>query len=263
MWNFLSRDPLRSSSACYSLTKVVSSFGMYWDYWLVTLFFGIAVPILGRRRIRKLLALPDTTKSDRLRLYTSTIIFQWIAAMFIYVRSGKHGLSASTLGLTYGIAWPRTAGVAILLSTLVIANQLLSLRALPQHPEAAKGHLQQVALKIFPRDAGERAMFFVLVVTVAVCEEFIFRGFFQPLFTALAGVSLAVGILGSAVMFGVSHLYQGRRGLITTFVIGLLFSGVTAWTGSLLPSVVAHFFTDILAGFVAPRKIREALNSSG
>ena len=232
---------------------------MHWDYWLVTLFFGIAVPVLGRRRIQTLLALPDTSKTDRLRLYSSTIVFQWIAAAFIYLRTGRHGVSPAALGLTHGVNWTRTLGTAVFLSALLIMNQLVSLRALPLHPEAARGHLQQVALKIFPRDAMERVVFVVLVVTVAICEEFIFRGFFQYLVASLAHGLIAASILGSAALFAVSHLYQGRRGLITTFVIGSIFSSVTTWTGSLLPSILAHFFTDILAGLVAPAKIREAL----
>ena len=70
-----------------------------------------------------------------------------------------------------------------------------------------------------------------------------------------------VGIVGSAAIFALAHLYQGRRGLVSTSVIGLLFSAIRAWTGSLLAPLVAHFVADLAAGLLAPRKLGVALAS--
>jgi membrane protease YdiL (CAAX protease family) len=116
-------------------------------------------------------------------------------------------------------------------------------------------------MKIFPRDAIERPSFLALVATVAICEELIYRGFAQYVFQDWSR-SLLVGILGSALLFSVAHLYQGKRGLISTFAVGLLFSGVRAWTGSLAPTIVAHFVADLSIGLLAPGHIREALRQA-
>jgi len=56
-----------------------------------------------------------------------------------------------------------------------------------------------------------------------------------------------------------AHLYQGRRGILTTFVVGLLFAAIRSWTGSLLAPFGAHFLADLTAGFLAPPRIRSAL----
>jgi len=64
-------------------------------------------------------------------------------------------------------------------------------------------------------------------------------------------------------MFSLAHLYQGRRGLIATFVVGLLFSIARATTGSLVPSAVPHFVADITAGFLTPSRVRAALAAPG
>ena len=64
---------------------------------------------------------------------------------------------------------------------------------------------------------------------------------------------------GSAVLFALAHLYQGMRGVFTTFIVGVLFSLIRAWTGSLMAPLVAHFITDIVAGFLAPPRFRAAL----
>jgi membrane protease YdiL (CAAX protease family) len=234
---------------------------MHWDFALILLFFAIAVPLLGRRRIRQLLAAPETTKRQRLRLYASTIAFQWVAVAMILWRARAHGISIAELGLA--ISNPvLTTVVAISLTALVLGNQILALKGLSTDSRAAQGQLQQVAVRIFPQDKTERIAFFFLVTTVAICEEVIFRGFFQHVFQMWAGSLLLVGIGGSAALFAISHLYQGRRGVVVTFVVGLIFSAIRAWTGNLVPSATAHFFADLIVGLMAPSRIRAALEQA-
>jgi len=235
-----------------------SSDVMHWDFALILIFFGTAVPLLGRRRIRQLIRMPETTKRDRLTLYASTVVFQWFAVAVVLWRVNAHQISFARLGLA--VPSPTlTVIVSIVLASLVLANQLFSLRRLATHPAEARGVLPQLALKVFPQDSVERLAFFAVVVTVAVCEELIYRGFVQRVFEDWSGGLIVAGILGSAAMFAVAHLYQGRRGLITTFVVGLLFAAIRAWTGSLLAPLIAHFVADITAGTLAPSRLRLAL----
>jgi membrane protease YdiL (CAAX protease family) len=237
-----------------------SSIGMPCDFALILIFLAVAVPWLGRRRIRHLFAMPQTTKTDRLSLYASTIAFQWLAASLILWRTSVHGIRAAQLGLA--IPNPRvTIAAAIVLSTLILLNQIFSLRRMVARPAEIKGILPQLALKVFPQDDLERLAFFALVATVAVCEEIIYRGFVQFIFESWSGGTVIVGITGSAAIFALAHLYQGRRGLASTSLIGLLFSAIRAWTGSLLAPLIAHFVADLAAGILAPGKLRAALAS--
>ena len=228
---------------------------MHWDFAAILIFLGVAVPLLGRRRIRQLIQLPATTKEQRLTLYASTMAFQWIATAIIFWRATAHGFTTSELGL--GIPRPfLTLALAIGLTALILLNQIVGLKRLASLPAASQGLVPQLARKLFPQDDVERLAFFALVVTVAVCEEFIYRGFIQRLFQNLAGDSTYIAVFGSAAFFALAHLYQGRRGLISTFTIGILFSTVTAVTLSLLPSILAHFAADFVAGILGPRYLR-------
>jgi uncharacterized protein len=194
---------------------------------------------------------------DRLSIYASTIAFQWLATVIILWRTRVQGITLAQLG----VAIPRPAlaiTIAIVLAALISVNQIYSLRRLVARPSEIKGVLPQLALKLFPQDDVERLIFFALVVTVAMCEEFIYRGFVQRVFQDWSGGHVVAGIVGSAVFFALAHLYQGRRGLSTTIVVGLLFSIVRSWTGGLLTTSVAHFVADLSVGMLAPRKIREA-----
>jgi CAAX protease family protein len=235
-----------------------SSQVMHWDFALILIFLITAVPWLGRRRIRQLLQSPETSKTDRLRLYASTIASQWIIAGVILWRSVARGISPASLG----VAIPHlylTLGVAALLASLIFANQVASLRLLAHRPSEAQGILPRIALRIFPQDSTERLAFFAVVVTVATCEEIIYRGFAQHVLASAAGDMLAAGVLGSAVMFSLAHAYQGRRGLASTFLVGLVFAVARAWTGSLLAPLVGHFVADLTVGLMAPARVRRAL----
>jgi membrane protease YdiL (CAAX protease family) len=234
-----------------------SSNDMHWDFALILIFLGVAIPLLGRRRIRQLLDSPETSKMDRLSIYASTIAFQWLATVIILWRTRVHGITLAQLGV--GVPRPALAiTIAIVLAALISANQIYSLRRLVAKPSEVKGVLPQLALKLFPKDDVERLIFLALVVTVAMCEEFIYRGFVQRVFQDWSGGHVLAGIAGSAVFFALAHLYQGLRGLSTTVVVGILFSIVRSWTGGLLPTSVAHFVADLSVGMLAPRKIREA-----
>ncbi len=228
---------------------------MHWDFALILLFLGIAVPLLGRRRVRQLMQMPSTTKMDRLSLYASTLAFQWIAAGVILWRTNAHGIGASQLGLA--IPKPAlTVSTTIVLAAVILLNQILGLHRLLTHPEKVQGILPQLALKLFPQDDVERLAFFALVTTVALCEELIYRGFVQRVFQDWSRGSEVAAVVGSSVFFALAHLYQGRRGLVSTLTIGLLFSTIRAWTGSLLPCIVAHFVADIIVGMLAPGRLR-------
>ncbi len=230
---------------------------MHWDYAIVLIFIGAVVPLMGKWRVGRILRGPETSQTDRLRLYASTIAFQWLMTAVIAWRTAAHGMTNRNLGL----AADRplfTAVISIGLVALVLANQIISLRSIAKRPEELHSKLARVALRIFPHDPLERLVFLGVVATVAICEEFIYRGFVQGLFTNILQSALA-GVLISAGMFSLAHLYQGKRGLISTCVVGLIFAGARAITSSLVPVVAAHFAVDFVAGFLFPSRLREAL----
>lgn len=229
------------------------------DYAVILLFLGAVVPVIGRWRVERILRGPETTKVDRLRLYASTIAFQWILVGVIFWRTSAHGLGAAEMGLgrpSLGL----TAAVSTLLAALLLANQLISLKYVGARPQDLRSKLAQVALRIFPQDQLERLVFFAVVITVALCEELIYRGFSQAIFQNVTRSTLG-GIVLSALLFAVAHAYQGRRGIIATCIVGLLFAVARSITGSLIPCVVGHFIVDFVAGYLFPGRLREALST--
>lgn len=240
---------------------MLSSIIVRWDLALIVAFLATAVPWMGRRRIQQLMRIPHTGKAERLTVYASTTAFQWLIAAVILWRTTADGIPPWRLGLQ--VSRPMlTVALAVGLAVAILANQIYSLRRLRTTPVDPQSMLTQLALKVFPQDAAERLAFFAVVVTVAFCEEWIYRGFVQRVFRDWGG-SVVAGIVGSAILFAAAHLYQGRRGLASTFVVGLLFSSVRFWSGSLIPSIAAHFVADLTAGYWSPSLVQAALTREG
>jgi membrane protease YdiL (CAAX protease family) len=94
-----------------------------------------------------------------------------------------------------------------------------------------------------------------------VSEEFLYRGFVFMAFVRMIvnyGQPNAFAVILSSMWFSLAHLYQGKRGVITTFVVGLIFALIRVWTGSLIPAIVAHIGIDLVVGICAPRYLRQA-----
>ena len=228
---------------------------MPWDFVLIFFVLGVVVPWRGAVRVRELLGQPALSTADRIAVYASTIAFQWFAVAVVLWRCAAHGLGVAQLGVV--LPHPARAALAtVALLVPLLANQFYGLRRLAHMPPEQQGFLGALARKLMPQNSVEILAFTALCCTVAVCEEILYRGFvFAALEAALEG-SLAVAVLGSSLMFSLAHLYQGRRGLLATFIVGLLLAAARTWTGSLAACVVVHLVVDLAAGLAAPRVLR-------
>ena len=209
-------------------------------------------------RVKHLLGQPVLSGRERLSLYASTIFYQWLLVAVVAWRAFSRKLSFVELGLTTSDTW-RTIWIAVGLTTLLCANQWASLRRMTQLPESQRGLLLRVAEKIMPRSFPEALVFAALALTAGLAEEFLYRGFVFTVFARLfasSAASIPLAMILSSAWFGVGHLYQGRRGVTTTFIVGLVFSIMRIWSGSLIPSMAAHAGIDLMAGIGASKFLR-------
>ncbi len=242
----------------------------YWDLWLILLLLATVVPWRGYQRMKKLLALDAISSAERMTIYGTTIVFQWLLAGAAFWRARAHGISLMQLGLAMPspVRFAGLLAIAAALSLVLLVVQAKSMGALARLPVERQGRMGVFLRKLMPpaaAGAAERTLFAGVALTAGVCEEFLFRGFaitaltmlllLAPIpagllpwggtsFQALAWTS---ALIASAI-FGVSHAYQGLAGTLSTFLVGLLFSLVYLATGSLFPTVAAHAAVDFVGG---------------
>jgi len=228
---------------------------MHWDYIAILAVLAFIVPWRSSARVQMLLDSETLAPGERVALYVSTMIFQWGISAIILWRALAHGESAAQLGLDVPNV-ERSLLIAIVLSAILVMNQVFGVKRIASMPLEKRGLIARLAQKLLPHTNSEVIAGVALVGTVGICEEFIYRGFIETIFQqALA--SVVAGAVISAVFFAVAHVYQGRRGLVTTFTVGLIFSAARVWTQSLMPSMIIHFAVDLSAAIAAAKMLAE------
>ncbi len=90
----------------------------------------------------------------------------------------------------------------------------------------------------------------VLVAVVAIAEETIFRGYLILRFKTVTGSTVAAVLL-SSLIFALGHGYEGLAGMISVFILGIIFAIIYLWRKSLVAPMVMHFLTDFISIVVA------------
>lgn len=130
-------------------------------------------------------------------------------------------------------------------SLIVLGAAGILLRMARLHPEDIRGVVSQMA----PASAGELALWCALAISAGICEELIFRGYLQQQFAAITQ-RMWLGILISAVFFGLAHGYEGRSGMLLIALYGSFFGVLAHLRGSLRPGMIAHAWHDAMSGVV-------------
>ena len=231
-----------------------------WDFVLILFFLGVIVPWRGAAKIKRLLSKPEMTSRDRLSLYASTIVYQWLIVSIVVWRCLWRGVDPNELGISAANPW-RIAWTSAAVTGILCLNQVVGLRRITQIPEENRGSLFKITERIMPQTRKEMFLYTALACTAGISEEFLYRGFVFLCFVRMIvnywPPDTAAAILSSA-WFALAHVYQGRRGLITTFVVGMIFAGIRIWTGSLIPAIAAHIGIDLTVGICSSRFLRKA-----
>jgi membrane protease YdiL (CAAX protease family) len=175
-------------------------------------------------------------------LYLSVIVSEW--ALFYYVWRGGLRRGATPLRYLIGGRWSNTKDV--LLDIAVAAGFWIVWTAVAIFMNFVVGPSQVESFGFLnPRGGVEVTLWVMMSLTAGFCEELVFRGYLQAQFLGLTGSAL-LAVLGQAVVFGVSHIYQGVKKVIVITVLGVLFGLLAHCRKSLRPGMISHAWSDIL-----------------
>ena len=224
---------------------------MPWDFWLILLFLGAVIPWRGYTRLKKLLARPSVDTKEKLALYAATIAFQWVLVGVVVWRSLVRGLTIEELGLG-SAGWVGILASGLFGAIFIGALQWLNLRRIGKMEGEAPELLRKLANRLLPVNLVEYLPYSALAITAGVCEEFVYRGFAIAAFSK-AGFPLWSVVALSSLLFGLAHAYQGRGGIVSTGIFGVLLAVGRLGLGSLVPVMMWHAGLDLAAGIAAPK----------
>lgn len=182
-----------------------------------------------------------------LRLYAAVVLGEWVLVFYVWRGVRRRGISLREL---IGIEW---RGVATLIRGVLITIAFWFVwegAARLMHRVLGFSDLSNVNAML-PRTMLEIAAWCLLSGTAGFCEEIVYRGYLQRQFAAWAG-NAAAAIAIQAVIFGVSHGYQGLKQVLIITVLGALYGILAHWRRNLLPGMAAHAWSDIYGGWLHP-----------
>ncbi len=191
------------------------------------------------------LALPLVSRHHWLNIACLVAFF---AAMTVFLRSRQSGWSH--YGLFRPKSWWRAVWVALLLVFSV--NLLVNLTLLPAVVELlGTGPDLSIFYQIRGRPTSLALLLVLTWLWAALGEEMFFRGYLMTRIAELFGSGWSgwmLGLLGSSLLFGLGHFYQGAAGMLLTGSLGLVAGIIFLATGrNLWVPILWHGFTDSFA----------------
>ena len=180
--------------------------------------------------------------------YAWTLGCEWLLTIAVVGLLLRHGLALSDVGEASGrrIITIGFVGAGLILVAITAAYKRK--RIVQLSPERLAKVLHRLG-PLVPRPGVERALWVLVAVTAGFCEELLYRGWLWRFFRDLTG-HLWIAVVLSAVAFGFAHAYQGRAGIISAGIVGLLFSVPVLLANSLVPGQVIHTGLDLMNGLL-------------
>ena len=214
---------------------------------LLLLVVGIPVMSWLTSRDPQLRAIP------RPALYLSAAVSEWLFAALAIAAVKVAGLNAPAIGFRalslHNLAIWTALPVAVAAGGLGV---LLLLERWNGWPEES-----DLVLLLMPRTRAEKLWALAVVApTAALVEEFLYRGYLFTMVQHFLHPTVWAWSL-SSVAFGLAHFYQRPSGMMRAAVLGALLAWPLVRTGSLYPSMMAHFLIDAAAfGWLGARLLK-------
>lgn len=139
--------------------------------------------------------------------------------------------------------------VGIALGFWILSYGVLIVLALAMHmarPGAIDEGKKTIEL-LAPHGGLELTLWICMSTVAGFVEEIVFRGYFQRQFSTLLR-NLWVGMFASAIVFGLSHAYEGQQRMFLIFIYGVMFGTLAIIRKSLRPGMMAHAWHDSFEG---------------
>lgn len=207
-----------------------------------TLFIVLIAGIFSYRGAIRADAMRAVVNPDRISIYERTIFFEWLVLALVLAGVWLRG---SSLYAVMGERWRSVKQVAVDSGIGVVFMMISVPLASFVGSRMPGGGNEKASQFLLPQGRAELALWIVLAMSAGICEEAVYRGYFQRQFIAFAR-NVPVGILLSAALFGAAHSYLGLLQALQISLLGTMSGIMAQWRRSVRPGMIAHALQDVL-----------------
>ena len=222
-----------------------------WIIFIFLILFSFLIAINAKKNKEKI-------PKSRVRFYFIDIIFSIIILVAIYILNPviykKLDFDKIGKGLPISEEWVVSAIFPIFFIPFILS-------LLPKHNYFFKKDVTEKGVfgypdALLPNNVNEHLLFSVYIINGVVfeelfCRQFMFYSFFQIL--ALKGDVL---LMISSLFFAIGHSYQGWKGVLGTFIGGLLLGKIFQIEGTILYPMILHLFFNLTLSVLAFKRLR-------
>src|SRR5579859_2955059 len=178
----------------------------------------------------------------RLWVWSSTIIMLWTMAAAGIALWLFEARAWESLGFVVPRGWRMWAAIGLALAIVYAHARPVAKLMRRDRPKRVK--LGWPGAEMFaPHTDAELAWWMGVSLTAGFCEELVFRGYLIWVFQPMLGLWGAAAL--SVVAFALGHAYQGAKGIVSTGIVGAIFTLIFLVLGSLLPAIALHALMDV------------------
>lgn len=218
-----------------------------WFDHLVALFLVVIMPVMSLKSDKISTELIESLPPKKHLFYTNGLMLV-IGAMLVLT---SWNISERPWG-ALGVQVPTVNNNVLILIAIVAFIYLSDTIYGWFNQKYQKDRVQEMSY-IIPTNWHEYRHYIFLALAAGVSEEIIFRGFlitYLSHFLSIIQYGDIIALIIPAVVFSLSHLYQGWWAVIKIMVIAILFGGIFVFSGSLLLVVIIHVLIDLISGMM-------------
>jgi membrane protease YdiL (CAAX protease family) len=189
----------------------------------------------------------DVFSTNKRDLFISNGLMLIISSLLIITDWNVTNRSWTSLGFDY-IVWDNTVAWLCGLIFIMYFIDLIYSILTSKFSKSNLGNLKHY----MPLNRQEFIPFIFLAFAAGICEEIIFRGF---LITYLRHYfenfpnGLHLSVMVPAMVFSVSHFYQGWLSVLKIFGMAILFGYIFVYSQSLILVICIHILIDLISGY--------------
>lgn len=226
---------------------------MFLDWFILCLIviLPILVAISGKRKTLR-------QPSNRFLYYAKDIIFSVVilAIFFLLKPSIYHPLDFSTIEKGFSVSEAVLSGIIPIFFITFLLSFTPWTGDYPKDITDAK-ELFGYPISYLPTTAKQYILFVCYIVVGVFFEELICRQFMFYSLNKTLHLNGDVLVIVSSLIFAIGHFYQGWKGILSSFVLGLLLGKIFLLKETLAYPIVLHLVLNLTIVVLAFRRMKD------